>query len=327
MHTPFACSDYYETSAPPAASAGYEPARRRPGRSAVRATADGSHVHHEPIDEGGVQLNPGSLASEYAADLPRGLPHRPIHSRLQESPARGAGRVCAADRTADPPGLESARRLRSFTHWFLARTPSRLAPHEGARRAVPTRPGYSPATACGITGVPPGSGCPQLHQAAATAQRQGLSPHSDSSRFVAHDQIIEPAMRIITGPTVQLGLNLPYPSLRTKQRELRFVGIHRRRPSISASSLPTCWPPSPCARLSRASDYTGPPPATAVGRKTDPPAAGRLPGGEGNRDSCPRSPRNRSMEGCAALTPTASPRLRRSSPTWPPHRTDKPASE
>src|SRR6478752_2669585 len=58
-------------------------------------------------------------------------------------------------------------------------------------------------------------------------------------------------MRIITGPTVQFGLNLPYPSLRPKQRELRFVGIHRRPPGIPASSLPACWPPSPCGRLSR----------------------------------------------------------------------------
>ena len=41
----------------------------------------------------------------------------------------------------------------------------------------------------------------------------------------------------------------------------------------------------------------------------------------------PRSPRNRSMREAPALTPTASPRLRRSSSTWPPHRTDKPASE
>ena len=41
----------------------------------------------------------------------------------------------------------------------------------------------------------------------------------------------------------------------------------------------------------------------------------------------PRSPRNRSMREPPALTPTASPRLRRSSSPWPPHRTNKPASE
>jgi hypothetical protein len=59
---------------------------------------------------------------------------------------------------------------------------------------------------------------------------------------------------------VQLGLDLPYPSLRPIQRQLRFVGVHQRPPGIPASSLPTCWPPSPCARLSRARTTTGPPP-------------------------------------------------------------------
>src|SRR3954451_11072092 len=74
------------------------------------------------------------------------------------------------------------------------------------------------------------------------------------------EQIIEPAMRIITGPTVQLGLDLPYPSLRPKQRELRFVGVHRRLSRHSSLLPATCWSPSPCARLSRARTTTGPPP-------------------------------------------------------------------
>ena len=128
--------------------------------------------------------------------------------------------------------------------------------------------------------------------------------------------------------TVQLGLNLPYPSLRTTQRALRSVGIHRRPPGIPASSLPTCWPPSPCARLSRARTTTGPPPhPTAIGRQRTCPPPDWLPGGKGDRGWFPRSPRNRSMREAPALTPTASPRLRRSSSTRPPHRTHKPASE
>ena len=80
---------------------------------------------------------------------------------------------------------------------------------------------------------------------------------------------------VVVGPTVQLGLNLPYSSLRPKQRELRFVGIHQRPPGIPASSLPTCWPPSPCARLSRARTTTGPPPhPAAIGRQRTCPPAG-----------------------------------------------------
>jgi hypothetical protein len=41
------------------------------------------------------------------------------------------------------------------------------------------------------------------------------------------EQVVEPAMRIITSPTVQLGLDLQYPSLRLKQGDLGFVDIHR----------------------------------------------------------------------------------------------------
>ena len=43
-------------------------------------------------------------------------------------------------------------------------------------------------------------------------------------------QIVEPAMRIITGPTVQLGLDLQYPVPRLEQGKVRIDGIHRRHP-------------------------------------------------------------------------------------------------
>ena len=55
-------------------------------------------------------------------------------------------------------------------------------------------------------------------------------------------QIIEPAMRIAGCPAVQLGLDLPYPSLSPIQLTLQFVGVHRRPPGIPSSLLPTCWP-------------------------------------------------------------------------------------
>jgi site-specific DNA recombinase len=65
------------------------------------------------------------------------------------------------------------------------------------------------------------------------------------------EQIIEPATRVIAGPTVQLGLDLQYPALRPKQSVLRFAGVHRRPSGLPAPRLPTCWSPSPCDRLSR----------------------------------------------------------------------------
>src|SRR5204862_2988847 len=99
------------------------------------------------------------------------------------------------------------------------------------------------------------------------------------------EQIIEPAMRIITGPTVQFGLDLPYPTLRPNQRELRFIGVHQRPPGIPASFLPTCWPPSPCTRLSRARTTTGPPPhRVAIGRQRTCPPPERIPEGWATTD-------------------------------------------
>ena len=77
-------------------------------------------------------------------------------------------------------------------------------------------------------------------------------------------------MSIITGPSVQLGLDLPYPTLGSIEFERQLVGIHRRSPGLPASSLPACWPPSPCGRLSRPpwrvvtpATTTGPPPRPA----------------------------------------------------------------
>ena len=69
---------------------------------------------------------------------------------------------------------------------------------------------------------------------------------------------------------MQLGLDLPYPALGSTEFERQLVGIHRRPPGIPASALPTCWPPSPCGRLSRPpwrvvtpATTTGPPPRPA----------------------------------------------------------------
>src|SRR5437868_4811799 len=100
--------------------------------------------------------------------------------------------------------------------------------------------------------------------------RARVAPHSiprdEHKRGITDEveQIIEPVMRIITSPLVQLGLDLQYPPLGPIQGRLaRCVGIHPRPPGIPASSLLTCWPPSPCARLSRARTTTRPPPHPA----------------------------------------------------------------
>jgi len=66
------------------------------------------------------------------------------------------------------------------------------------------------------------------------------------------EQVVEPAMRIIARPTVQLGLDLQYPGPCLVEHMVQFVGIHQRSLlTFHSRPLLTCWPPSPCDRLSR----------------------------------------------------------------------------
>jgi hypothetical protein len=67
-------------------------------------------------------------------------------------------------------------------------------------------------------------------------------PRHQQERRISDEvvQIIEPAMRIITGPSVQLSLDLQYPTLRSIHRQRQFIGIHQRPPGIPARPLPTC---------------------------------------------------------------------------------------
>src|SRR6266536_976647 len=121
------------------------------------------------------------------------------------------------------------------------------------------------------------------------------SPRHQQERGIGDEveQVIKPAMRSITGPLVQLGLDLPYSLLRLRQRLLRRVGIHRRPPGLPASLLPTRWPPSPCSRLSR------PPwrvvtPATTTGPPSRPaPTADDAPARP--RAGCARRGRHRTV--------------------------------
>ena len=89
-------------------------------------------------------------------------------------------------------------------------------------------------------------------------------PRHNQKRRIGYEveQIIKPAVRILTRPSVQLGLDPQYPRLGHHQRRprQRLAGIHQRPPGIPASSLRTRWPPSPCERLSRPRTTTRPPP-------------------------------------------------------------------
>src|SRR6266542_179902 len=92
-------SDYYGPSAPPP---GYQQTACLPAATlewaAVRGPGGGSHVHHRPVDGGGVQLFPCSIATTtpqaFTVASRKGLPH----------PARSSGaswRTGESDQTSD----------------------------------------------------------------------------------------------------------------------------------------------------------------------------------------------------------------------------------
>ena len=128
-------------------------------------------------------------------------------------------------------------------------------------------------------------------------------------RRVAHEvvQVIEPAIRIVGRPSMQLGLDPQYPGFCLLRRRPRSVCIHKRPPGIQTPPLRTCCLPSPCGRLSRPRTSTEAPPRLRVfSRRRTCPLAGRdgRPGGRpetvptfthaagrrGRRPAVPRQP-------------------------------------
>lgn len=150
------------------------------------------------------------------------------------------------------------------------------------------------------------------------------NPRNQQERGIGNEveQIIEPAMRILAGPTVQLRLDLQYPALRPHQDVLQLVSIHRRKPpGLPVLPLLTCCPPSPRTRLSRAPTTTRTPPRPGVvsRRRTCPPSDW-LPDGKGDTRPLPTFTTTRSSSEPPSCAPTASPCLRRRPSAWPPDR-------
>ena len=91
----------------------------------------------------------------------------------------------------------------------------------------------------------------------------------------------------------------------------------------------TCWPPSPCARLSRARTTTGPPPhhAAISWQRAFPPVPGLEARTAGRTRVVPTFTSFRSARSALSYTPAASPCLRRRHSAWPPRRQWHTASE
>jgi hypothetical protein len=169
MWTAFPPSDYYAGSAPPGANS-----RRRacpPARvtRAGRATPDGSHVHHQTAQRRRRPAIPLRHRDAYPAALQRGLPTGDMNRpRSRPPPTAGVHRDPAHIRQVRAGGiLRGVRTLVSHVHLSVSLAglePSgSTGPSRRCRGCLPPSP------------APPGSGCPQLHQAAATARWR--SPH------------------------------------------------------------------------------------------------------------------------------------------------------
>jgi hypothetical protein len=92
MRTAFPSSDYYGGSAP---LRGRWPTTSPPA-AALAARSDGrprsgSHVHHVPIDGGGAQLFPGSLAASTPQTFLAASGHRIRHRDRSRRPANQGG--------------------------------------------------------------------------------------------------------------------------------------------------------------------------------------------------------------------------------------------
>src|SRR6266508_1151449 len=158
------------------------------------------------------------------------------------------------------------------------------------------------------------------------------TPPNQQERRVTHEveQIIEPTIRIVGCPSVQLGLDPQYPRLRLLdgERGPRRAGIHRRPPGLPATLLRACCRPSPCGRLSRPPSTTAAPsPPTAPSRRRTCPPPVWLAGGKGGPGRVPTFPTHRLTGTVPSFSPAASPRLRRSPSAWPPRQPDSPVSE
>lgn len=185
MCTPFACSDYYETSASPRTFS-----RRRAyptgpnGFQAKGTVRDGSRVHCEPIDQRGIQLCPGNLAASTPQSfLAASPPASQTGYRVNQPFAVG----CALHPGPYPPDLSRCHdygtlSLVSFVYRLISlagpglsgsATPSRLC-----QRCLPS----SPAS--------PESDCAQLLSSCCDSSTRRSCTSFGSQRLTAHSDSV-----------------------------------------------------------------------------------------------------------------------------------------
>jgi len=175
MYAPLARSDYYGSSAPSTARSRQRACPPPDWISSGRATVDGSHVHQQPIGQGGAQLYPGSLATPTPQAFSVASPPDSL-SGYGVDPPQLLGQVMHCD----PAHIHQIGAVTTLTG---ASATGSLALHLLTLLDEPA-PSGSPGTSRRCRGcfppdpAFPGPGCLQLHRTAATARRGGLSPPS-----------------------------------------------------------------------------------------------------------------------------------------------------
>src|SRR5262245_60886347 len=127
-------------------------------------------------------------------------------------------------------------------------------------------------------------------------------------------------MRLLTSPTVQLGLDLQYPALCPVKGilQLRIAGIHRRGSWHSILLTADLLAPFPmCPALPGAEYYGASAPPAALSRQRACPPAGPAARQPGRPQAVPTFTAHRSAREAPSCTPAASPRLRRRPSPWP----------
>src|SRR5829696_2995164 len=211
MRPAFPTSDYYEGSAPPQRQ---QPTASLPAPSGQ--PRDGSHVHRRPIDGGGAQLFPCSLATSTPQTFL--MASAPATKFRRRSRPPGSGQACTAPRPTSAR-LEPMPRLRGFSHWFALATPSRLACRTQAVwqcRPVPSLSGLLPSTPCASrAGLPPASATrcdgPPLD----------ISFHSVNRRLVAHSVLAAQPGQVAGAATETLELEAHHPNRPAQPRSPR----------------------------------------------------------------------------------------------------------
>jgi hypothetical protein len=140
MCTPLACSDYYGGSVPPRANS-RRPACPPPRRPRGRKGSPGRvpTFTRRPLDGGGAQLFPGSLATGTPQTFPVAFDRARNRARPEVASRRTTRLARAASRPASTR-LEPVILLRGFHHWFTRRYTFPSCLPGPSRLVVPARP-------------------------------------------------------------------------------------------------------------------------------------------------------------------------------------------